>query len=238
MSAPYAAPPPGRDKDFRGYSQIPDAALFKAFDDHWQTLFQINMHIMGDAAVEQALRAIEAAVARHGMHDHRPVFVHCGYVRPDQIARMKKVGAIPSFLSISMFNQGDEVAPLFGRERLATTNATGSMQRAGIPFTLSHDAPITPPQILPLVWAATQRTTASGQVLAPEQRIDAYTALRAVTADAAFQIREEKTKGTLEVGKLADLVILDRNPVKIPAAQIRDIAVVQTIKEGRAVFTA
>jgi predicted amidohydrolase YtcJ len=89
-----------------------------------------------------------------------------------------------------------------------------------------------------LVWAATQRTTASGKVLAPEQRIDAYTALRAVTADAAFQIREEKAKGTLAVGKLADFVILDRNPVKIPAAEIREIAVVQTIKEGRAVFTA
>ncbi len=238
MSTPYAVPPPGRDKDFRGYSQIPDAALFKAIDDHWRTPFQINMHIMGDAAVEQALRAIEAAVARHGMQDHRPVFVHCGYARPDQIARMKKVGAIPSFLSISMFNQGDDIAPLFGPERLATTNATASMQRAGIPFTLSHDAPITPPQILPLVWAATQRTTASGKVLAPEQRIDAYSALRAVTADAAFQIREEKAKGTLAVGKLADFVILDRNPVKIPAAEIREIAVVQTIKEGRAVFTA
>ena len=75
-------------------------------------------------------------------------------------------------------------------------------------------------------------------MLAPEQRIDAYTALRAVTADAAFQIREEKTKGTLEVGKLADFVVLDRNPLKIPAAQIRDVAVVQTIKEGRAIFTA
>jgi len=238
MSKPYAVPPPGRDKDFRGYGQIPDEVLFKAIDTHWRTPFQINMHMMGDEAVEQALRAIEAAIARHGMQDHRPVFVHCGYARPDQIARMKKVGAIPSFLSISMFNQGDDVAPLFGPERLATTNATASMQRAGIPFTLSHDAPITPPQILPLVWAATQRTTKGGKVLAPEQRIDAYTALRAVTADAAFQIREEKAKGTLEAGKLADFVILDRNPVKIPAEQIIDVKVVQTIKEGRAVFTA
>jgi hypothetical protein len=75
-------------------------------------------------------------------------------------------------------------------------------------------------------------------VLAPEQRIDAYTALPAVTADAAFQIRDEKTKGTRERGKRADFVILDRNPLKIPAAQIRDIAVVQTIKERRLVFTA
>ena len=238
MSKPFAVPPPGRDKDFHGYSQVTDEVLFKAFDAHWTTPFQINMHLNGDAAVEQALRAIEAAVARHGMRDHRPVFVHCAYVRPDQIARMKALGAIPSFLTISLFNQGDDLAPIFGAERMATTNATASMQRAGIPFTLSHDAPITPPEILPLVWAATQRTTQSGQVLAPEQRIDAYTALRAVTADAAFQIREEKTKGTLEVGKLADFVVLDRNPLKIPAAQIRDVAVVQTIKEGRAIFTA
>jgi predicted amidohydrolase YtcJ len=159
MSKPFAVPPPGRDKDFHGYSQITDEVLFKAFDEHWTTPFQINMHLNGDEAVEQALRAIEAAVARHGMRDHRPVFVHCAYVRPDQIARMKALGAIPSFLTISLFNQGDDLAPIFGAERMATTNATASMQRAGIPFTLSHDAPVTPPEILPLVWAATQRTT-------------------------------------------------------------------------------
>ena len=217
---------------------MPDEVLIKAFDDHWTGPRQINMHAMGDEAIEQALRAIERAIARHGPRDHRPVFVHCGYARPDQIARIKAVGGIPSFLSIAMYVQGDEISPMWGVDRAWASNACGSMQRAGIPWTLSHDAPISPPQILPLVWAAVNRVTKSGTVLGPDERVTPYAALRAVTANAAYQIHEEDTKGTLVVGKLADLVILDRNPLKIAPMEIANIKVVQTLKEGKAVFTA
>ena len=82
----------------------------------------------------------------------------------------------------------------------------------------------------------TNRTSGSGQVIGPDERIAPYDGLRAVTAMAAYQLKEEKMKGTLEPGKLADLVILDRNPLKVEATAIKDIVVVETIKEGRTVF--
>ena len=85
MSQPYAVNPPGTEPGYRAYQQIPDAVLEQAFDRWWTSKVQINMHMNGDAAAEQALRAIEKAIRKHGMADHRPVFIHASYLRPDQI---------------------------------------------------------------------------------------------------------------------------------------------------------
>jgi len=236
MSEAFTTPPPGREPGFKGYGQIPDSVIFSFFDKYWKTNMQINMHVMGDEAIEQALRAIEAAIKKHGMSDHRPVLVHCGYARPDQIARMKAVGAIPSFLSISLYAQGDDIEKLWGTKRASNGMAMQSMLKAGVPFTLSHDAPITPPMIMPLISAAVNRVTSSGKVLGADQRVSPYQALQAVTSAAAYQIKEEKSKGTIQAGKLADFVILDNNPLKVTPARITDIKVVQTIKEGNSIF--
>jgi predicted amidohydrolase YtcJ len=236
MSEPYATPPPGRKAGYKAYGQIPDSVLFSFFDKYWTSNMQINMHVMGDQAVEQALQAIEAAVKKHGMSDHRPVFVHCGYARPDQIARIKAVGGIPTFLSNALVLQGDQVVKMWGAKRAANGMAGVSMLKAGIHFTLSHDAPITPPAILPLISAAVNRTTLSGNVIGPDQRVTPYQGLQAVTSSAAYQIKEEKNKGTLEVGKLADLVILEQNPLKVDPKTIGNIKVMQTIKEGKTVY--
>jgi predicted amidohydrolase YtcJ len=237
MSQPYAVNPPGTEPGYRAYQQIPTAVLEQAFDRWWTSKVQINMHMNGDAAAEQALRAIEKAVAKHGMSDHRPVFVHASYLRPDQIRRLRAVGGVPTFLTSGIVPGGDTVVKLWGQERANNALAAMSMERAGIPFTFSHDAPVSPqPWILALVDAGVNRRTPSGLVIGPEQRVSPYLGLRAVTANAAWQIKEEKSKGTLEVGKLADLVILERNPLKVDPATIKDIAVLETIKEGRTIF--
>jgi predicted amidohydrolase YtcJ len=166
------------------------------------------------------------------------VFVHASYLRPDQIAKLRSLGAVPSFLFWSLVSGGDAAVKLWGEERGSRALAAATMVRQGVPFTLSHDAPISPqPSILTLVDAAVNRTTASGAVLGPRERISAYEALKAVTANAAFQIKEESTKGTLEPGKLADLVILDGNPLKVDPKTIQDLRVLQTIKEGTTVYT-
>ncbi|MCX6322706.1 MAG: amidohydrolase [Sphingobacteriales bacterium] len=236
MSEAYATPPPGREPGFKGYGQIPDSVIFSFFDKYWKTNMQINMHVNGDEAIEQALRATEAAIKKHGMSDHRPVFVHCSYARPDQIARMKAVGAIPSFLSFGLYGQGDEVEIIWGTKRASNGMAAQSMLKAGVPFTLSHDAPITPPMIMPQIWAAVNRVTSSGKVLGADQRVSPYQALQAVTSAAAYQIKEEKSKGTIQAGKLADLVILDKNPLKVDPMTFKDIQVMETIKEGNSIF--
>ena len=237
MSQPYAVNPPGTEPGYRAYQQIPDAVLEQAFDRWWTSNVQINMHMNGDAAAEQALRAIEKAMAKHGMSDHRPVFIHASYMRPDQIKRLKAVGGVPSFLTSGLIPGGETVVKLWGLERASNAMAAMSMQRTGIPFTFSHDAPVSPqPWILPLVDAGVNRLTPTGRVIGPDQRVTPYLGLKAVTAHAAWQIKEEKSKGTLETGKLADLVILARNPLKVDPSTIKDIAVVETIKEGRTIF--
>ena len=237
MSQPYASPPPGAEPGYRAYQQIPDAVLQNAFDRYWTSNVQINMHMNGDAAAEQALVAIEKAIARHGMADHRPVFIHATYLRPDQIQRLKAVGGVPSFLTTGLIPGGDAVLKLWGPERAANSMAAVTMLKAGIPFTFSHDAPVSPqPWVLALVDAAVNRRSGSGVVIGPAERVTPYQGLRAVTANAAWQIKEDRTKGTLEVGKLADLVILERNPLTVDPATIKDIAVVETIKEGRTIY--
>ncbi|MEB3183041.1 MAG: amidohydrolase [Cyanobacteriota bacterium] len=237
MSQPYAVNPPGTEPGYRAYQQIPDAVLEASFDRWWTSKVQINMHMNGDAAAEQALRAIEKAVAKHGMSDHRPVFVHASYLRPDQIRRLKAVGGVPTFLTSGLIPGGDTVVKLWGAERASNAMAAMSMEKAGIPFTFSHDAPVSPqPWILALVDAGVNRRTPSGLVIGPEQRVTPYLGLKAVTANAAWQIKEETSKGTLEVGKLADLVILARNPLRVDPAAIKDIPVLETIKEGRTIF--
>lgn len=236
MSEPFTTPPPGREPGFKAYGQIPDSLLFAYFDKYWTTNMQINMHVLGDQALEQALSAIEAAVKKHGMSDHRPVFVHCGYARPDQIKRIKAIGGIPTFLSLGLYIQGDEIVKMWGDKRASNGMAAQSMLQEGIPFSLSHDAPISAPQIMPLVAAAVNRVTNTGKVIGPHQRISPYLALKAVTAWAAYQIKEEKTKGTLQAGKLADLVILEKNPLKVAPEEIAGIKVMETIKEGKSIF--
>jgi predicted amidohydrolase YtcJ len=236
MSEPFTTPPPGREPGFKAYGQIPDSLLFAYFDKYWTTNMQINMHVLGDQALEQALSAIEAAVKKHGMSDHRPVFVHCGYARPDQIKRIKAIGGIPTFLSLGLSMQGDEILTMWGEKRATNGMAAQSMLQEGIPFSLSHDAPVSSPQIMPLVAAAVNRVSGSGKVIGPHQRISPYLAMKAVTAWAAYQIKEENTKGTLKAGKLADLVILEKNPLKIAPLEISGIKILETIKEGKSVF--
>ncbi len=238
FTQPYTQNPPGKSGAFSGYRQIPDEALDAIFEKYWPTQLQIHMHMNGDAAADQALAAIAKAVKKHGLHDHRPVFVHATWLRPDQIEKMKACGAIPSFLTAGIIPGGDAVVKLWGPERSAGAMASRSFLRAGLPFTYSHDAPVSPvPSILALVDAGVNRLSGSGKVVGSDERVGPYEALRAVTATAAYQLKEEKTKGTLEPGKLADLVILDKNPLKVEPTTIKDIAVVETIKEGRTVYT-
>ena len=237
FTEPYTVNPPGKTGAFAGYRQIPDAVLDAAFDRFWATGLQIHMHMNGDAAADQALAAIAKAVKKHGMHDHRPVFVHASWVRPDQVEKIKACGAIPSFLPSGIVPGGDAVVRLWGPVRSAGAMAARSFLRAGLPFTFSHDAPVSPvPSILALVDAGVNRMSGSGQVIGPDERITPYQALRAVTATAAYQLKEEKTKGTLEAGKLADLVILEKNPLTVEPTTIKDIAVIETIKEGKTVW--
>jgi predicted amidohydrolase YtcJ len=159
--------------------------------------------------------------------------VHAQLAREDQLDRMRALGIMPSFCSSHGFYWGDwHVNQTLGRERAFRLNPARSAGRRGLRFSLHNDAPVVPPNILFLLWSAVTRLSRTGEMIGPQQRLTAAEALRAVTIDAAYQHFEEDRKGSIEVGKLADMVVLSANPLRVAPDAIKEIAVLATLKEG------
>ena len=238
MSQPFTKNPPGvTEKNYRGLRVDPQEQLVAFLDKYWTSGRQIAAHAIGDEANEQFLLAIEGAIKKHGMADARPVFQHAQFLRPDQIKRIKAVGGTPSMTAGGLYVMADYITGLVGPERVNWVGAAASVQKQGINWTINTDWPAgVSASLLFASWNVVNRTTQSGGVFVPNERVSAYDALRSITINGAYQYKEEKTKGSLEVGKLADLVILDRNPLKVAPMAIKDVKVLQTIKEGRTVY--
>lgn len=206
-------------------------------DPRWPAARQLGAHAVGDQAAETLLQALDRLIAREGPIDHRTVLHHGVVLRPDQIERARRLGVVVSFTAAGLYPMGDALARALGPQRQAWLGPIGSVQHAGIPFTLHHDVPAgVSPSLLDALWSAVTRTTRSGAVLQPQERITPYAGLLALTRDAAYQLFEEKTKGSLEVGKYADFVVLDANPLKVEPMAIRRIKVLSTIKQGQTVY--
>lgn len=239
LTAPYYVPPQGQDADYRGYGQLPDDVLDRwvgrAFEAGWQVLTHVN----GDAAIDQFLGAVERATAERGEADRRPVAIHAQTAREDQVARMGELGIIPSFMTVHTFYWGDwHRDSVLGPERAARISPHRDALSRGMVVTSHNDAPVTLPNSRMILFSQVNRTTRSGAVLGPGQRVSTMEALRAITIHAAYQHFEEDRKGSLEPGKLADLVILDRNPLTIAPEALLGLEVVETIKEGATIFRA
>jgi len=235
LSRPYHVPP-GDDPSYRGYPAIPREQLIERVVHFHRAGLQVAVHGNGDASIDDILDAFEAAQAASPREDARPIVVHAQMARDDQLDRMRALGVIPSFFSLHTYYWGDRHRDRFmGPERAARMSPARSASERGLRFTIHCDAPVVPMEPLRLVWAAVNRRSRSGVAIGPEQRITPMQALRAVTIDAAHQHFEEREKGSLEPGKLADLVILSRSPLESPEG-IDRLQVVETIIGGRSVF--
>lgn len=234
MTQPYLVPPHGQDEDYRGYPAIPQARVNALVAQFGQAGIKMLAHANGDAAADMLIDAVRAA----GLdNDHRTVMIHAQTVREDQLTDMKTLGMIPSFFSAHSFYWGDwHRDSVFGRERAQRISPTASTVARDMVFTLHNDAPIVPPDMIRLLWATTNRITRSGQVLGGNQRISTYDALRGMTSHAAYQHFEEAEKGTIEIGKLADLVVLSADPLSIPKAELMSLRVEATYSRGHRVF--
>jgi predicted amidohydrolase YtcJ len=237
LSEPYHVPP-GDDPGYRGYPRIPREALFERVARQHARGLQLAVHGNGDASIDDILDALEAAQRDDPRADARPVVVHAQMARPDQLDRMAALGAVPSFFVLHTYYWGDRHRDVFmGPERAARMSPARSAEERGIRFTLHADTPVVPMEPLRIVWAAVNRRSASGASIGPGERIGVMRALRAVTLDAAHQHFEEADKGSLEPGKLADLVILDRSPLDDPTG-IDRIRVLETWIGGERVWRA
>ena len=140
---------------------------------------------------------------------------------------------------VSTFYWGDwHRESVAGPERAENISPMGWLLEKDMKFTIHSDAPVTFPNSMRILDSAVNRTTRTGYVLGPKHRLTPLVALKAMTLWSAYQHFEEKTKGSLEVGKLADLTILDKNPLKAEPATIKDIKIIETIKEGTSVYHA
>lgn len=232
LRKPYA----GETKD-RGYGTMTDEQVLAAVRTAVSEGRQLLAHCNGDAAAEQYLRAI-AQAQEEGLDTAaiRPVMIHAQLLGVDQLPELRRLGVLPSFFVAHVYHWGDVHVKNLGLDRAAHISPAGSAARLGIPFTFHQDAPVIRPDMLETVWCAVERRMKDGSVLGPEERVDVWTALKAVTANAAYQYFEEDRKGTLAPGKRADLVVLDRDPTKTPGEALRTIRVLETWKDGARVF--
>ena len=237
LTQPYKVPPKGTAHDYRGYPIMPAESVDGLFAKFIDAGVPILAHANGDAAADLFVNALQGSIDTANLPDHRTVMIHAQTVREDQLDLMAEMKAIPSFFSAHTFYWGDwHRDSVFGVERASRISPTQSSLDKGIVFTVHNDSPIVPPDMIRLLWATTNRLTRSGQVLGQEQRISTLEAIKAVTINAAYQYFEEDKKGTIDVGKQADFVILSKNPLAIPTTELLDIKVERTIARGKTIF--
>ena len=237
LTQPYYKVPAGQKPDYHGYSAFTDEQVdgfvAQAFKNGWQVLAHVN----GDAAIDQYLKAVRAAEKKYGMADRRPVAIHAQTARLDQVEAFKELGIIPSFFPMHTFYWGDwHRDSVLGPDRATNISPIGWALQRNMIFTSHHDAPVAMPDAMRVISATVNRVTRSNQVLGPEHRTTPLVAIKAHTLWSAYQHFEEKTKGSIEVGKLADFVLLDRNPLDGDPLKIAEIKAVETIKEGKTVY--
>jgi predicted amidohydrolase YtcJ len=228
---------PGGEKNWRGEPTMPAELVNKAMAEIHGKGIQMFMHANGDAAIDMAIAGLRAAGVRAG-DDSRPIVIHSQCMRPDQLDDYVELGVNPSFFTAHTFYWGDEHLANLGPERAGFLSPMASAIAKGRICSNHTDFSVTPMEPMRVMWSAIKRISKKGTPIGPAERVDVWQALRAITIDAAWQIREEDIKGTLEPGKLADLVILDANPLAVETDSLLDIAVVETLKEGRTVYQA
>jgi predicted amidohydrolase YtcJ len=239
MTKPYLRPPPGQPAEYRAYPVVDQPEMDQWLEAAYKHDVPLLVHTNGDAEIDILLRAVSKARAKHGPKDLRPVAIHAQLARHDQVDSMKALGIVPSFFTAHTFFWGDWHAnEVFGKERAFGISPLRYAESVGLTFTNHNDSPVVPPDMMMLAWTAVNRLSRSGVVIGPDERVSPLTALKAMTSSAAYQYFEENEKGTLEPGKRADLVILGENPLTVRAEAIKDILVVETIKDGRTIYTA
>ncbi len=237
LSKPYHHPPHGQGKDYAGYATLQEQQVQALVDYAFSNNVPMLAHANGDAAADQMIRTVRAANKQFGKADRRPVMIHAQTVREDQIDDMLAEGIVPSYFVAHTFFWGDwHRDSVLGEQRASRISPLRSSNDKGLIHTIHNDTPVVPADMMRLLWTAVNRVTRSGKVLGAEQRATVMEGIKAMTLDAAYQFFEEESKGSLSVGKRADIVVLEQNPLEVAPMAIKDIAVLETIKDGKTVF--
>jgi predicted amidohydrolase YtcJ len=240
LSQPYFIPPHGQPSSFAGYPTVPAEEVNRKIALCYETGWQFQAHCNGDAACDMMIHGVKDARAKHGPgKDRRDVMIHCQTVREDQLDAMKEYGLFPSMFGMHCFYWGDwHRDSVLGAARAERISPARSALRRGMIFSQHHDAPVALPSAIRILSSVVTRRTRSGDILGAEQCIPVDEALKSITLWAAYQHYEESNRGSIESGKLADFVVLDQNPHKVPVLGLADLKVLETIKEGKTIYIA
>ena len=219
------------EAEYCGYPTLTDEQVEQRLRLSVKYGLQPIAHCNGDAASEQFLSQWEKLVREEPSRTAlRPVMIHAQTVGYDQLARMAKCGMMASFFVGHCFYWGDTHLANLGQRGWRISPA-GQALAEGVPFNFHQDSPVTPPDMLHSIWCAVNRMTRNGICIGEENRISCLDALAAATRGGAYAYFEEKTKGILKAGAVADFVLLSEDPTCISPDRIKDIKVKSTIKE-------
>lgn len=223
------------ETEYKGYPILTDEQVQERLKNSLAYGLQTLAHCNGDAASEQFLSCFERVSAEmKEAQDCRPVMIHSQTVRYDQLERMRKIGMMPSFFIGHCYYWGDTHIKNLGDRGYRISPIRKALD-FGLPVSLHQDSPVTPPDMLHSIWCAVNRVSRNGVVVGAENKIDCYDALIAATNGGAYTYFEEETKGILKKNAVADFVILDQDPTSVDPMKIKDIKVLETIKEDKEV---
>jgi len=233
MRAPYEKPW-DENGTFRGLQTIDTERFFTLVRDLNRGFWRVATHAVGDAAIDLVLNAYEKANADQPIAPRRWSIEHAFIGRPNHLPRMKALGVAISAQN-HLYLAGPSLVKYWGAERAGITTPVKMYLDAGLPVSSGTDAPVVPYPPLWTLYHFITRDTITGGVIGPDQRVARERALRMATINNAWLNMEERTKGSIEPNKYADLVILNEDPLTCPEPRLRDAKVLATIVGGKVV---
>ena len=234
---PYYDPVGSYPAGYSGYAAITMDQLQDAVNWCYENGIQILVHSNGEGASDMLIAALEVAQMKYGDPGNRPVLVHGQFLREDQVESFKRLGVFPSIFPMHTFYWGDwHRDHTVGPVNAENISPSGWLRQRDMMFGTHHDAPVALPDSMRVLAATVTRRTRSGDILGPHQRVDVMTALKAMTIWPAWQHFEEDDKGSIEVGKVADFVILSDDPTAVDPETLAQLSVVSTIKGDAVVY--
>jgi predicted amidohydrolase YtcJ len=234
---PYYDPVGVYAPGYTGYASASMEQVVDAVNWAYENNIQLLTHSNGEGASDMLISAITEANEQYGNDDRRMVLIHGQFLREDQVDSLQRLSIFPSLFPMHTFYWGDwHRDHTVGPARADNISPTGWVRQRGMMFGSHHDAPVAFPNSMRVLDATVTRRTRSGDILGPAQRVDVMTGIKAMTIWPAWQHFEENTKGSIEVGKLADFVILSGDPTAIDPEKIDTLEVTTTIKEDNIIY--
>ena len=225
-----------------GLSVWNDDDLFAEFEKFDRMGLGVTGHATGDAANRQLIDAVEYVKEKYGEVKGRHQLGHATLIHPDDISRLKELDITPEFSPVFWYPSGfpDGQRAQLGDDRMNGWYPINSVAQSGARVTLASDGPLYWHGPLLIVETAITRQVpgGGGEALNPHEGIDLATAIKAVTLNSAYLMNQDDVVGSIEVGKRADMIVLDKNLFEIPATEIGTSSVQMTVFDGRIVYDA